>query len=322
MNAATGTPSVTHPGTPPRATQAPVAVEPSETRLTQLRVLLGRGLLYAVVTAGAVVVISPFLWMVSTSLTPSAEVFAWPPRLIPSSLRFDNYAEAVVRLDFGRYFLNSVVVAGVTTGSVLVFDSLAGYAFARLRFPGRGVLFLFMLATVMIPVQVTMIPVFIIFRYAPLLGGNNLFGVGGTGLINTYAALILPGMATAFGTYLMREFFRMLPSDLLDAARIDGCSELRIFRRIYLPLAKPALATVGIYTFTETWNAFIWPLILTNSPDMRTLQLGLSAYKGQYFTEWHLLMAATVLTCLPVFVVFLVGQKQFIKGVAMSGLKG
>jgi multiple sugar transport system permease protein len=174
----------------------------------------------------------------------------------------------------------------------------------------------------MIPIQVTMIPVFIIFRRFPFAGGNDLLGMGGSGLIDTYWALILPGMATAFGTYLMREFFLMLPGDLMDAARIDGGSEFRIFRKVYLPLAKPALATIGMFTFTETWNAFIWPLILTNSPEMRTLQLGLSAYRGQYFTEWHLLMAATVLTCLPVFIVFLIGQKQFIKGVAMSGLKG
>ncbi|MBI2525259.1 MAG: carbohydrate ABC transporter permease [Candidatus Rokubacteria bacterium] len=282
---------------------------------------IGRLLLYVVLMGGAVVMVSPFMWMLSTSVTPAAEVFAWPPRLIPSALRVDNYREALVKLDFSRYFINSLIVAGVSTLSVLILDSLAGYAFARLRFPGRGVLFSFILGTVMIPVQVTMIPLFIMFRAVPLAGGNDLLGTGGTGLIDTYSALIFPGMATTLGVYIMREFFSMLPPDLLDAARIDGCSEFQAFCRVYLPLAKPALATVGMFTFTESWNAFLWPLILTTKPEMRTLQLGLSSYKDQYFADWHLLMAAAVITSLPIFLIFLVGQRQFIKGVALSGLK-
>lgn len=287
----------------------------------RVRAIAGRTLLYVTLTLGAALVVSPFVLMIVTSLSPAAEVFVWPPRLIPSSIHPENYSIALLQLDFGRYFLNSLIVAVITTASVLVFDSLAGYAFARLHFPWRGALFVFILATIMIPVQVTMIPLFVMFRHIPLAGGNDLLGLGGTGILNTFPALILPGMATTFGTYLMREFFRMIPRDLLDAGRMDGCSELTIFRRIYLPLAKPALATVGMFTFTETWNAFLWPLIVTNSPDMRTLQLGLTAYRGQYFTEWHLLMAAVVITSLPIFAVFLVGQRQFIKGVALSGIK-
>lgn len=282
---------------------------------------LGRACLYLALLAGAALMVSPFVWMLSTSLTPAAEVFAWPPRLIPSALRFENYRDALHQLDVGRYFVNSFVVSGCSTLSVLVLDAFAGYAFARLRFPGRGVLFGFILATMMIPVQVTMIPMFIMFRGVPLVGGNDLFGAGGSGLIDTYAGLIVPGMATTLGTYLMREFFSMLPGDFIDAARIDGCSEARIFVSIYLPLAKPALATVGMLTFTESWNAFLWPLILTTKPEMRTLQLGLSSYKDQYFADWHLLMAAAVVTSLPIFIIFLIGQRQFIKGVAMSGLK-
>jgi multiple sugar transport system permease protein len=281
-----------------------------------------RVLVYLFLTVGVLLVIGPFLWMISTSLTSAMEVFAWPPRLIPSQLRFSNYVEAVTAVDIPRYFLNSLVVTVISTISVLILDSLAGYALAKMRFPGRNALFLFILGTIMIPVQVTMIPLFIMFKRAPLLGGNDILGAGGTGMIDTYAALILPWAATTFGIYLMREFFRMLPSELLDAARVDGCSELKIFWRIYLPLAKPALAAVGLFNFTFVWNDFIWPLILTSTPKMRTLQLGLSSYKSQYFTDWHLLMAATTLTCIPIFVVYLIGQRHFIKGVAMSGLKG
>jgi multiple sugar transport system permease protein len=277
---------------------------------------------HLVLAVGALAVTAPFVWMVSVSLSPPTDVFAWPPRLVPREFRFANYVEALGRLSFGRYLLNSLVVAGASTASVLVLDSLAGYAFARLRFPGRAVVFVFILGTVMIPIQVTMIPIFVMFRGVPLLGGNDLWGAGGTGLIDTYPALVVPWMATTFGTYLMREFFSMLPGELADAARIDGCGELGIFARVYLPLARPALATVGILTFTEVWNTFLWPLIMTTSPSMRTLQLGLAAYKGQYFTDWHLLMAATVVTCLPVFIVYLVGQRYFVQGIALTGFRG
>jgi len=294
-----------------------LAVGPTRTGAVAARVCV-----HLILAAGALAVAGPFLWMLSVSLTPAADVFAWPPRLVPRHLRWENYTDALVRLSFARYFLNSLVVAGMATASVLVLDSLAGYAFAKLRFPGRNVLFLFILGTVMIPVQVTMIPIFIMFRSVPLVGGNDLFGGGGTGLIDTYPALIVPWMATTFGTYLMREFFSMLPGELTDAARIDGCGELGIFTRIYLPLAKPALATVGVLTFTEVWNNFLWPLIMTTSPGMRTLQLALSAFKGQYFTEWHLLMAATVITCLPVFLIYLLGQRYFVQGIALTGFKG
>lgn len=281
-----------------------------------------RILLYTILIFGALLVVAPFIWMVSISLTPGAEVFAWPPRLIPSQLRFDNYVVALFEFDFLLYFWNSLIVACAATASVLLFDSLAGYAFAKLRFKGRGPLFALILGTIMVPMQITMIPLFIIFRRIPFLGENNWMGLGGNGLIDSYAGLILPWMATTFGTYLMREFFRMLPSDLIDSARIDGLSEFQIFRKIYLPLAKPALATVGVLTFTEVWNTFLWPLIVTSSPGMRTLQVGLSAMKGQYFVEWHLLMAATVVTCLPVFVIYLVGQRYFVEGIALTGLKG
>lgn len=283
---------------------------------------LGRMMLYLVLITTAMTVVSPFVYMLSTSLTPAAEVFSWPPKLIPSRFEWSNYREALVQLDFGRYFINSLIVTVASTISAVVLDALAGYAFGKMRFPGRDFLFFLVLISIMIPIQITMVPTFIMFRHFPLVGGNNLFGAGGTGLVNTYTGLILPGMATTFGTYLIREHFRALPWDLLDAARIDGLSEFKIFSKIFLPLAKPALAAAGIFSFTETWNSFVWPLILVTEPEMRTLQLGLSLFRGQYFTDWHLMMAAVVVTALPNFVIFILGQRLFVKGMAVSGLKG
>jgi multiple sugar transport system permease protein len=205
---------------------------------------------------------------------------------------------------------------------VLVFDSLAGYAFAKMRFPGRTTAFITVLVTAMIPIQVTMIPLFIMFRKMPFVGGNGATGEGGTGLINTYPALILPFVVTTFGTYFMREAFRMIPSTLLDAARVDGHSEWKIFWRVYMPLVRPSLAAIGLLHFTMVWNEFLIPLIMTNEAGMRTVQVALSAYKGQYFDDWNILMAATAVAALPPFLVFLIGQRHFVKGLAMSGLRG
>jgi multiple sugar transport system permease protein len=288
----------------------------------QLKEFFENGIIYLSLIIGSGLIIIPFLWMLSTSVTPALEVFSWPPKLVPSQIKFSNYVEAVKVTDFFRYFLNSLFVTSTTTVIAVFINSLAGYSLAKLRFPGRKIIFLFILGTIMIPPQVTMIPVFIMFRNFPLLGGNNILGQGGTGLIDTYGALILSGLASTFGVYLMREFFKSIPSELIDAARVDGASEFRIYWNVILPLAKPALTTVTLYTFTFVWNEFLWPLILTSSADMRTVQLGLSAYKGQYFTDWHLLMAATTISSLPVLLVYFVGQKQFIKGIAMTGIKG
>lgn len=281
-----------------------------------------RGLAYLVLLVGLVVVIFPFIWMVSTSITPAADVFAWPPRLIPQDIRWSNYLEAATVIPLQRYFVNSIIVSVTTVVLAIVLNSMAAYALARLEFPGRNLIFLFILGTIMIPPQVTMIPLFLMFKNFPLMGGNDLLGRGGTGLIDTYQSLILPGLASTFGVYLLREAFRAIPSELIDAARVDGASEFRIFWQVALPLVKPSLAAMSLLIFTFSWNEFLWPLIMTNTPAMRTIQLGLSAFKGQYFTEWHLLMAATVLSTIPVMVVYLIGQRYFVQGVATTGLKG
>jgi multiple sugar transport system permease protein len=184
------------------------------------------------------------------------------------------------------------------------------------------VLFILVLGTMMIPAQVTMVPVFIMLKHWPLVGGNNILGAGGHGLLNSYPGLVLPMAVGAFGIFLLRQFFMTLPRELEDAARIDGCSEAGIYWRIILPLSKPALATLGIFTFTAAWNEFLWPLLIMSKDSMKTLQVGLQVFQTQYTTSWDLLMAGTVVVTLPVLIIFLFGQRYFTRGIALSGMKG
>jgi len=269
-----------------------------------------------------VTMILPFLWMISTSLKPEAEIFRFPPVWLPRTWEWSNYREAMGAAPFGRYFLNTVIYAVAVTISNLVFCSMAAYAFARLRFRGRDVVFILVLGTMMIPAQVTMVPVFIMLKHWPLVGGNDILGAGGYGLLNSYPGLVLPAAVGAFGIFLLRQFFMTLPRELEDAARIDGCSEAGIYWRIILPLSKPALATLGIFTFTAAWNEFLWPLLITSKDSMRTLQLGLQVFQTQYTTSWDLLMAGTVVVTIPVLIIFLAGQRYFTRGIALSGMKG
>jgi len=256
-------------------------------------------LLHLLLAVGAFTMVLPFLWMLSTSLKPEKEIFTYPPVWLPSAWHFDNYRRAMASAAFGRYFVNTIIYAGVVTLTNLLFCSMAAYAFARLRFRGRETLFMMVLGTMMIPAQVTMVPVFIMLKRCPLAGGNDLLGVGGHGLLNSYPGLILPAAVGAFGIFLLRQFFMSLPRELEDAARIDGCSEAGIYWRIILPLSKPALATLGIFTFTAAWNEFLWPLLITSKDSMRTLQLGLQVFQSQYTTSWDLLMAGTGAPPLP-----------------------
>jgi multiple sugar transport system permease protein len=287
-----------------------------------IRRLLKPTFLHLVLAAGALTTIVPFLWMISTSLKPEPEIFRFPPVWIPSAWQWDNYAKAMTAAPFGRYFLNTVIYAVGITASNLLFCSMAAYAFARLRFPGRNLLFILVLGTMMIPAQVTMVPVFIMLKRWPLLGGNDLLGAGGHGLLNTYTGLVLPGAVGAFGIFLLRQFFMTLPRELEDAARIDGCSEAGIYWRIILPLSKPAMATLGIFTFTAAWNEFLWPVLIMSKDSMKTLQVGLQVFQTQYTTAWDLLMAGTVVVTLPVLIIFLFGQRYFTRGIALSGIKG
>ena len=278
--------------------------------------------LHLLLALGAATMLLPFLWMVSTSLKPEKEIFTYPPVWLPSAWQWDNYQRAMESAAFGRYFVNTIIYATVVTLSNLLLCSMAAFAFARLRFRGRDTLFIMVLGTMMIPAQVTMVPVFIMLKRWPLMGGNDWLGIGGHGLLNTYPGLILPAAVGAFGIFLLRQFFMTLPRELEDAARIDGCSEAGIYWRIILPLSAPALATLGIFTFTAAWNEFLWPLLITSKDSMRTLQLGLQVFQSQYTTSWDLLMAGTVVVTIPVLIIFLAGQRYFTRGIAMSGIKG
>jgi multiple sugar transport system permease protein len=263
---------------------------------------------YLALSAGASIMILPFVWMLSTSLKTSAAVFVYPPQWLPNPLIWSNYADVVRIMPFLRYILNTAFVAGSVSLLQLVVSSLAAFAFARLRFPGRDRLFLAYLATLMVPGQVTLIPNFLIIKYL--------------GWIDTYQALIIPQVFSAFGTFLLRQFFLTIPRDLEDAGRIDGASAFGIYRRIVLPLSGPALATLGVFTFTAQWNNFLWPLIVINDEQMRTLTVGLQALVGEFTVQYPLLMAGSVLSLVPMLVIFLLAQRFFVRGIALTGLAG
>lgn len=267
-------------------------------------------LAYLILTIGAISMLVPFLWMLATSLMSSAQIYSTPPKLIPDPMQWQNYPKAMQAIPLGRFFLNSLLVSTLTTAGQMVTASMAGYAFARLTFPFRNALFLLFLATMMIPPQVNVVPLFMLMSKL--------------GWIDTYAALIVPGLFGAFGIFLLRQWFLGFPGELEQSARLDGCNPLQIYWHIALPTALPALATLGIFSFITTWNSFLWPLIVTNSEMMRTLPVGLATFKGSFreSTEWGQLMAAGAISVIPALAVFLAGQKYFIKGLMAGSLKG
>ena len=269
----------------------------------------------------AVIFGSPFFWMVVSSLKPNAELFTWPPTLIPKTVTLEHYQSAFTSRGFSNYFMNSVIVSLISMAFNLVFCSLAGYAFARLDFPLKNVLFVVLLSTMMIPVQVTLVPTFLMVKSFPLMGGNDILGRGGTGLLNTYAGLVIPHIMTVFGVFIMRQFYMQFPKELSEAARIDGASEFGIFRKIFLPLGRPAMSALAIFTFTQAWDDFLWPLVVTSDRSMRTLQLGLEVFKNRYTADWGPLMAATTVSILPVILIFLVFQRYFTDTALSSGIK-
>lgn len=252
--------------------------------------------------------VMPFVWMVFTSLKTSEQVFMWPPKLIPQELHWENLQIVLNKINFTGYTRNTLKIALIVTAGQLFTCSLAGYAFARLRFLGREVLFLAYLATMMIPFQSTMIPNFILMHIL--------------GLVDTHTGLILPGLTSAFGTFLMRQFFLTFPPELEDAAKLDGCNPFSFYWRILLPNAKPILATLAVMTFQGTWNDFLWPLIMISDPAKRTLQVGLAYLINPYSTDWPLLMAGAVLTLLPIIVLFFFAQNFFVQSVKLTGIKG
>jgi multiple sugar transport system permease protein len=263
---------------------------------------------YGVLAGGLVLLVGPFVWMLLSSVKPDAEIRQVPPTWLPSSPTLDNYRELFTELDFPTFFLNSVLVAGAVTLGNLVFCSMVGYALAKLDFPGRRLVFALVVGMLMVPGMVTFVPLFML--------------VSRLGLVNSYAGLILPWLASPFGVFLMRQFILGLPDDLIHAARVDGAGEWRIFARVILPLCGPALATLGILTFLGSWNNFLWPLVVAQSEDKYTLPVALALYAiGENSTRYGLLMAGSVAIIVPILIVFVALQRYFVQGIAMTGLK-
>jgi multiple sugar transport system permease protein len=274
------------------------------------RAPVGRIVAYGVYTAGSVFMLLPFFWLLSTSLKLTGQEFLLPPVWIPHPLAWSNYGEVLNQLPFFLYLRNTLFIAVTTTTFGVLTASLAGYGFGRVRFPGRGLLFGFCLSTLMVPYAVTMIPEFIIFRTV--------------GWVNTFLPLIVTVSLGGgpFAIFLFRQYFMTLPLELDEAARVDGAGTFRIWWAILLPLSQPILATTAIFNFFAQWNDFLRPLIYLNSPDLRTLTLGLLAFQGEFTTDWNLLMAMSVLMILPIMIIFLAGQRYIVRGIVMTGLAG
>ncbi|MEZ4713712.1 MAG: carbohydrate ABC transporter permease [Caldilineaceae bacterium] len=283
--------------------------------------LLAQGALYLLLIGLALIFVFPFVWSFLTSVKSTSEVFDQGVTL-PAVWRFDNYVQAVQSYNLIRYLFNSTFVSLVVALAHLVLASTAGFAFARLQFPGRDLLFVAVVATLMVPSQATLVPLFILVKNWPLLGDNNIWGEGGFGMLDSYWALTVPLFATAYGTFLLRQFFLTLPADLEDAARIDGTSEFGIYWRIALPLSGPALATLAIFSFQNMFNDFVWPLVTTRSDVMKTIQVGLAQFRREGTTDWTLLMAGTMIATIPILVIFMLGQRYFTQGIALTGIKG
>lgn len=262
---------------------------------------------YLLLLVGAVAMLTPLLWMVLASFKTLPEILTFPPTFLPEQVNLDNYHAVFDQADFVRYFLNSLVIAVISVVSVLLTSSMAGYAFAKFQFPGRDVLFVVVLATLMVPFQVRVIPLYVLASDLQLL--------------NTYAGMVLPTLVDAFGVFLMRQYFMSIPNELIESARVDGAGELRIFFTIVLPLAKPALSALTIFTLVVSWESFLWPLLVASTPDMYTLPLGLAQFAGRFVDRTDYQMAAATMTILPILIAFLFMQKRFIEGMATTGMK-
>lgn len=269
---------------------------------------LGHVLAYLVLFSGVLIMVLPFLWMILTSLKTEMEAIRVPPTIFPAKLMFENYLTVFQKIPFSRMYLNTIISAVVTIIGHLVICSMAAYAFGRLKFPGRDVIFMLLLAILMIPSSLFILPQYLIVQKL--------------GLLNTIVALFLPNLFSAFGTFLLRQFFMSLPEELEDAARLDGCNRFMIYAKIMLPLVRSGLAALGIITLRFAWNDLMWPLIVNTSADKMTLSAGLSYLQGQHWTDYPAMMAGAVMAVLPLLILFIIFQKQFIEGIAMSGIKG
>jgi len=301
----------------PAAARTATAVVPVPRRLGKITV-------YAALTIGALVMLFPFYWMVVTSFKDLAEINLSPPTAVPREWHPGNYITAWNKPEstFGRYFLNSAIIAIGGTALQMGCAILAAYAFARMDFPLKGPLFLLLLATLMIPFEVTLIPNFVTIRHLPLLGGNDITGAGGSGLYDTYGGIILPGLANAFSVFLLRQAFLQLPRDFWDAAQIDGAGRWTFLWRVAVPLTLPTVLTATLFALLARWKAVLWPLIITSSEELRPVQVAMLYFRGEEGPNFHYLMAAATLVALPGIALYLLAQRHFTEGLASAGVKG
>ncbi len=281
----------------------------------------GKISIWVIITGFILITGFPLFIMASISLQTMAEVYSSKIVLLPVKPMFENYIKAMNNGNWSRYITNSVYITTVIIAISLLINSMTGYVFARIRFKGAKVLFILLLAGMMVPPQATMIPLFLMIKNIPLAGGNNIFGAGGSGLINTYTGLMLPFIAGSFGVFLCRQYYRTFPKSLDEAAIIDGCGRFGIYLHIYLPLSKPVIASLAILKITGTWNEYTWPLLMTNTDAMKTVQIALTMFRDESGTQWNLLMAATLVSSSIIYLLFILLQKYFVAGITESGLK-
>jgi multiple sugar transport system permease protein len=286
-----------------------MAVNGTRTLSRKQQGIVGQGLGHICLIVLGLSFLFPFIWMLSTALKPEAQIFKWPPEWIPEQFIWSNFPDALTFVPFGSYVMNTLTICIWSMVGTCLSSSLVAYGFSRITWPGRNFLFIIMLSTMMLPYQVTMIPLFVLFKKI--------------GWVGTFNPLIIPSFfGGAFFIFLLRQFFLTIPHELSEASKIDGCSEFRIFWQIIVPLARPALATVALFTFMNSWNDFMGPLIYLNDETMYTVSLGLQQFIGQYGTRWGMLMAASTVATLPIIILFFFAQKTFIQGVATTGIKG
>ncbi len=289
---------------------------------TRPAVVIGKTLLYLFLIVASLSMLIPFIWMIFTSFKPQTEIFKMPPIIVGGHFTIAHFIRALTRGNFMVYFKNSMIVSVSITLLTVFVTSLAGYSFARLEWRMRNFMFMIVLAVMMLPGLIALIPTFLIVKSTPFAGGNNWLGQGGTGWIDSYPGLILPAIGGGFYVFLLRQFFLSLPKELEDAGRIDGAGEFGIFWQIMLPLCKPVLAVVALFSFQASWNDFLWPLVIVQSDTLRTVQLGLTLFKTQHTIDWGVLMAGTTIASLPTIVLFLSFQRYFVQGIALTGIKG
>jgi multiple sugar transport system permease protein len=299
----------------------PETISRSAARSIKWKEVLGKAIVYLLLTLGAITFIAPWAWMVSASFQPLREIFEWPPNWIPDTFTLQNYTKFLDAEGFFRWILNSGFLAIVVLLIQMFFNSMAAYSFAKRKFPGRDALFLLMLGTLMIPGQLYLIPNYLILLRSPLFGGNNLLGIGGHGMTDSFWGIIIPYSFSVWSVFFMRQYMKTIPDDLIDAARMDGASEFTIYSKVILPLCGPVLAAQAIFTFTFVWNDFFWPLIVIRSSELRTLQLGLALFIVKNKTVWDIVFAGSVISTIPVLLVFMFFQKYFIRGIALTGMK-